>query len=245
MNPRTPSNQPYYGEVYPSDEVVRRRAFVGQINPTERERLKMQYGRYLSGYEEPTDFGGSIGEDPNYPNPELQTMEMEDDAFGSGIFSGNQVTGNQDTGVFESSYQLPGYVARETPFAVSRDVSSAQGHEMVYIPAGGYISRNPPVLGPTPQPYPLPTLNADAPVQEMPTFGPPRDPQWSVERLPLEMTRSIMPSWPRLTRMPTAFGQDEPKSSPPTAGQMFLWGGVLGAGVGLGALALGFWRKKK
>jgi len=84
--------------------------------------------------------------DPMYRDTVLQQLEQEEDSFGSGIFdqTGRDATSNADLGVFASNYSLPGYIAREVPFTVSREIQDiTDDAAVVTVPGGGltYIER--------------------------------------------------------------------------------------------------------
>lgn len=147
---------------------------------------------------------GHPGLQPHDRAEDMQTiakMESDEDTLGSGIFDpiGRAPTDNANMGMFESHYSWPGYLARETPFAVSRDITDINGAAFVAVPSGGmpYVDRGMPkpypILGPTPRPpsigptrdvtgrmqqyvslnsggHPRSTLNPNAPVRSMPTF---------------------------------------------------------------------------
>lgn len=299
-SPWVPNGQPYFGplysegvnEPYAQEFWVRDQGLVGQINPNEAKRLAMQEGRYLSGLGEgpdgigAVDFGGSIGDDPNFPTAELEHLEELDDNYGSGIFSGSgnqlgRATANAEMGVFSSNYSLPGYIGREIPYAVSKEVTDiTDDADVVVVPGGGfqYIESNshvtpPPVLGPTPRPpHKLGThrapsgpydtyvqiddgadqgpLNPYAPDRTMPRYGrPARDPQNYVKAVapaPTQriMPRALQPSMPA-SSIVTPLSGDEPSKSPPSVGEMFLWGALVGVGVGTGVLAYQAWRDKR
>lgn len=152
---------PHYGPVYGHSLSTRQQGLVGNASPRTRQQMRRGAGRYLSGLggESPD---GSIGIDPAYQGREVYEMEQQDDTFGSGIFDpgGRSGTANADAGVFASHNSLPGYLAREVPFAVSRDVTDiTDGADVVTVPAGGlfYVEQNGrpdgyPVLGPTYRP---------------------------------------------------------------------------------------------
>ncbi|MCP4248747.1 MAG: hypothetical protein GY778_17020, partial [bacterium] len=120
--------------------------------------MRAEHGRYLSGLggESPS---GEVGYDPAYQGQEMYELEHQDDTYGSGIFDpgGRSATANANMGVFASHYSLPGYLAREVPFTVSRDVSDiTDDAEVVIVPSGGltYVESRgkltrPAVLGPT------------------------------------------------------------------------------------------------
>lgn len=123
--------------------------------------MRAPHGRYLSGLggESPS---GAVGYDAPYQDRGVYELEKQDDTYGSGIFDpeGRSGTSNPDTGVFASHNSLPGYVARDVSFTVSRDVTDiTDGAEVVSVPAGGmyYVERDgrsasPAVLGPTYRP---------------------------------------------------------------------------------------------
>lgn len=210
-----PRQDPYVGPVFADTMPARYQMLVGQVNPLVRERLRLQHGRY-AGFGQPpcpmpvagplapwTSDGHPVSQNHDRAS-DMQTiakMESDEDTLGSGIFDplGRAATDNADMGMFESHYSLPGYVAREVPFAVSRDISDINGAAVVMVPGGGmpYVDRGMPkpypVLGPTPRPMSIgPTrqttsrtaqyvslnrggqprlpLNPNAPDRSMPTF---------------------------------------------------------------------------
>lgn len=118
----------------------------------------MEHGRYLSGFGSASP-SGATGYDPAYQDQHVYELEGQDDVYGSGIFDpkGRAGTANPDLGVFASHDSLPGYIAREVPFTVSRDVTDiTDDADVVIVPGGGmsYIAptasvTGPAVLGPT------------------------------------------------------------------------------------------------
>ncbi len=103
--------------------------------------------------------GAQAQHDPMYRDNLLQQLEAEEDSSGSGIFDGDgrQATSNANMGVFSSNYSLPGYVSREVPFTVSREVQDiTDDAAVVTIPAGGlnYIERGGKAAGAKIQPAP-------------------------------------------------------------------------------------------
>ena len=233
----TPHAQPrqlYYGPVYAEGEQtvralepwIRNLAKVGQLNPLQKARLAMQHGRYLSGLGAAPvapDGGDALYEAGHLQH--LRALEQDDDSYGSGIFDGpdGAPTANAEMGVFTSAYALPGYVGREVPFTVSRDITDiTSGGAVVMIPAGGKSAIEEegalvpyPVLGPTPRPPrlrpPRPTsidqvyvnvepppgrapLNAGVPIRRVPSMQPARSGQRPVRRIP---------SFPAMRRIPS------------------------------------------
>lgn len=187
MPHREPYYGPLYGRgiqnVYAPEPWIRNLWRLGQASPNTIERMKMEHGRYLSGLGAapgPDGLGdaqvwdpyyGSTGADARYASPELNMLEAKDDVYGSGIFSGGgnvgggsvndaPATANGQMGIFSSAYSLPGYLGREVPYTVSRDISDiTDDGDVVMIPAGGmfHVEKDgyivaPPVLGPTPRP---------------------------------------------------------------------------------------------
>lgn len=111
----------------------------GQISPYARNTLMSQSGRYLSGFGDVNGPSGPAG-DPDVAGAAVDQMEREDDTAGSGIFDqpGAGPTANANMTVFASYYSLPGYLARERPFAVSKDEFDATSDApIVTIPSGG------------------------------------------------------------------------------------------------------------
>lgn len=141
--------------------------------------------------------------DPEYRDDTMQRLEAEDDSYGSGIFDmGFRPTANADTGIYTSNYPLPGYIGREVPFAVSREVTDITDNaDVVVVPAGGLtyaeVDGRPidaSILGPTPRP-PIPRPN--------PNYTPRDQPYRSLTTT----------AWPRLPAHPSA-----PVRPPPTYG---------------------------
>jgi hypothetical protein len=167
--PRFPSNQIYEGPIYDPNPVTPALAKTGQLNPYPAERIAAEHGRYLSGLGAAR--GGPMppfqqqldADEPLSYEDEIYAAEDQDDSFGSGIFDppGRLGTANTDAGIFASHYSLPGYLARETPFAVSEDVSDVtSGAEVVMVPSGGmaYIERYGKLAGPIRKGPPAPDL---------------------------------------------------------------------------------------
>jgi hypothetical protein len=210
--PRRVSPQPYYGPLYDQgtqtmralEPWLRNIGRVGQLNPTVQEKFNVRHGRFLSGLGGPPALTPD-GSDPRYRSGHLKRLEGRDDVYGSGIFDGpeGKPTANAEMGIFSSEYSLPGYVGREVPFAVSRDITDiTDGGAVVMVPAGGKAVIEdgghhipPPVLGPTqrapalttPQPTPIdqvyvdlqpdasarPPLNQYEPQRPMPSYAQP------------------------------------------------------------------------
>lgn len=137
-NPRTPARQLYYEPLY-GDALAQQIPHLGGSNPATVERMRKNYGRYLSGFSgESPD--GAVGYDPRYQGQEVYDLEGEDDTFGSGIFDpeGRGGTSNPDLGVFASHDSLPGYIARDVPFTVQNDVTNITDNAaVVSVPGGG------------------------------------------------------------------------------------------------------------
>lgn len=199
-SPGSAGEQPYEGPLYSDPAAAHNLMRVGEVSPTVREAMRAQHGRYLSG------LGSEGADDAHYQGQLTYAMEEQDDSFGSGIFDppGRGATANAGMGVLSSNYALPGYIAREVPFTVSRDVTDINsGAEVVNIPAGGLVVvedrgklTRPAVLGPTwvppsiepagvtgrEQPYaflnrpgqPSSALHPGAPVRPPPSYRPDR-----------------------------------------------------------------------
>jgi len=154
---------------------------LGQGSPSLEARMMAQHGR-LAGLG--NDAQETVGNEPprsdsnKWDELAVQELEKDDDVHGSGIFDRpGRMTSNVGDGVFASDYSLPDYVAREVPYAVSRDVTDiASGGEVVMIPGGGFYhieqdgSIQPsPVLGPTPRPPRLTPATLPTPIPGGPT----------------------------------------------------------------------------
>ena len=157
------------------------RPLLGQTSPSLEAQQMAQHGR-LAGLG--NDAQEIVGNEPprsdanKWDELAIQELEKDDDVLGSGIFDRpGRMTSNVGDGVFASDYSLPGYVAREVPYAVSRDVTDvASNGEVVMIPGGGFYhmeqdgSIQPStVLGPTPRPPRLTPATLPAPVPGGPT----------------------------------------------------------------------------
>lgn len=79
-------------------------------------------------------------QDENGTDPLLYEMERDDDTYGSGIFDPSRrlPTINRDLGIFGENYNIPGWLGRETQFAVSDEIADiSTGADMVFVPGGG------------------------------------------------------------------------------------------------------------
>jgi len=181
LSPRTAVNsrQRYYGPIY-GDKIAQNLEFYTGQTRANLQRMRKMYGRTLAGMGS-TSGMGSVGVDPGYQNKAIYELEKEDDSFGSGIFDppGRTGTSNPDAGVFSSSYDLPGYIARGVPFTVSKDVKDINsGADVVYVPGGGmaYVERNGRLAGPLHNPMSHIVPQSPAPVGPIPsspaTLGP-------------------------------------------------------------------------
>jgi len=157
--------QRYEGpSLFADSYALRKLPILGSVTQGVRGRMRNMHGRYLSGLggEQPD---GRQGYDPQYQDESTYDLEAQDDVFGSGIFDPGSRggTANANMGVFASHYSLPGYIARNIPFTVSRDVSDVtDGAEVVTVPAGGmtFVEQagrltRPAVTGPTWRPKAL------------------------------------------------------------------------------------------
>jgi hypothetical protein len=240
--PHATPRQLYYGPLYADGEQtvralepwIRNLGRLGQLNPLQKARLAMQHGRYLSGFGAAPvapDGGDALYEAGHLSH--LRRLEKDDDSYGSGIFDGpdGAPTANADMGVFSSDYALPGYVGREVPFTVSRDITDiTTGGAVVMIPAGGKSAIEQegalvpyPVLGPTPRPPamrpPRPTgidqvyvnvepppgrapYNAGAPIRQVPSMQPSRGLQPVMRPIPSFPADRRIPSFPAERNLP-------------------------------------------
>lgn len=128
-------NQPWPGYV-PSDALNPAGGTTGEINPTIRRSINMQYGRQLAG------LGASEGHpgDSSYEDDTLSRLETDDDVVGSGVFDapGWSATVHPTLGVFQDHPNVPGYIDREIPFRASKEVESIPGGaQVVVVPGGG------------------------------------------------------------------------------------------------------------
>jgi hypothetical protein len=141
-------SQPYYGSLTDQDPISSKLPLIGQDNPHTQARYERWHGRYLEGV------GGAegLGMNPNEGDAEfvhedyLLELERDDDVYGSGIFDkpGRADTVHSTLGVFGDHPSLPGYIGRETQFAVSKDIHDvANGADIVIVPGGGmaYVER--------------------------------------------------------------------------------------------------------
>jgi hypothetical protein len=94
-----------------------------------------RYGRRLAG----TDLDVSDeSTDPGYASNELDVMSEMDDVQGNGVFDppGTHPNIHPDAGVLAARYSLPGYHAREVPFAKSEVVDATTGRRVIGVPSG-------------------------------------------------------------------------------------------------------------
>ncbi len=94
-------------------------------------RILSAHGRQLAGL-------GSSSMEPAYALNELQAMAEADDVQGDGIFDppGTQKNIHGSAGVFAVNYNLPGYHARELPFALSEERDITTGRQIRAVPSG-------------------------------------------------------------------------------------------------------------
>lgn len=138
-NPRTPAHQLHTGQLYARSYFDRNLDHIISSSPETVRRMRNRYGRYLSGFGS-EDMTGSTGYDPRYQGQHVYDLEKEDDTFGSGIFDpkGRGGTDNPNMGIFAGHYSLPGYVARDVPFTVMKDVTDiTDDADVVSVPGGG------------------------------------------------------------------------------------------------------------
>lgn len=261
VGPRDPAMEAYYGRVKTNDFIVGNLPFIGQAAPLVRERMRAAHGRYLSGVEgfSGDSVDGAVGTDPAYESEALDELESQDDVFGSGIFdqAGRGPTANSSTGVFASHYALPGFVAREVPFTVSKDITDVTDNaDVVMVPGGGMTFAEvrgqmvPPsrrlgeprrgtglrVSGPTARAQVYKSLEGAEAYPPRPAFVP----QYASRPLPSYPVQRQMAFTRGERRLPMApivdpkdatmaIGAEDSEASP---GKMAFWGLVLGAAVG-------------
>lgn len=109
--------------------------FPSALNPYWLQRSAMPYGRQLRGL-------GLVPESNEYADTwagddgALLAAAQADDVAGNGIFDGAGAppTAHAGTGVFASSFSLPGYVYRERPTEPSEVRDTTTGMPVVYQP---------------------------------------------------------------------------------------------------------------
>jgi len=145
---RSATHQPYPGKLRDTDPISSKLPLIGQLNPSVYERFALSQGRSVAGF-------GSVSEayQRDRRDEYVEQMETDDDVHGSGIFdrSGARGTIHSNLGVFADHPSLPGYLAREMDFAVSKDISDiTSGAEVVAVPGGGmaYVERGGRLVGP-------------------------------------------------------------------------------------------------
>lgn len=220
-----PPREPYVGPLYDPSPVSRDLRNLGGPNPEVANRFAAQQGRYLSG----------LGETPMQPtvvervaeqaeHAEVYELEQQDDVLGSGIFDPHRRPGtsNTNTGVFASDYSLPGNVAREVPFTVSRDVTDLTSDaDVVIVPGGGlaYVEaggKGAPFYqtGPKPPPPPIgpaPLTTRDEPYADLsarPTQG------WDADSL---LDQADYPNWPEPAAPAPQLANQAPATADPAA----------------------------
>ena len=129
-------SQPYTGnllsmvEAGPSDA-----RYSSGTAPAYAAPFDRRYGRRLAG----TDLDVSDeSTDPGYASNELEVLAEMDDIQGNGVFDppGTHPNIHPDAGVLAARYSLPGYHAREIPFAKSEVVDATTGRRVIGIPSG-------------------------------------------------------------------------------------------------------------
>lgn len=143
-----PTRQPYTGRLRDKDPISSKLPLIGQMNPTIETRWRLSQGRAVAGF-------GSVPESYQEERRDdyVEQIEGEDDVLGSGIFDrgGREGTVHPQLGVFSDHPSLPGYIAREVQFAVSKDVTDlTAGADVVVVPGGGmaYVERGGRNVGP-------------------------------------------------------------------------------------------------
>ncbi len=129
-------SEPYTGDlpsmvaVGPSDLRYTANVAPGYAAPFDR-----RYGRRLAGTD--TDVSDESS-DPGYASNELALLAEMDDIQANGIFDppGTHPNIHPDAGVFAARYSLPGYHAREVPFAPSEVVDATTGRRVIGVPSG-------------------------------------------------------------------------------------------------------------
>lgn len=192
LSPRTAVNsrQRHYGPTH-GDKVAQGLHFYTGQTRANLQRMKKMYGRSLAGMG-PAQAMGNVGADPGYQNKAIYELEKEDDSYGSGVFDpeGRTGTSNPDMGVFSSSYDLPGYIARGVPFMVSKDVTDINsGADVVYVPGGGmaYVEREGKLAGPLKAPMARVVPQVPAPIRRVPGDPP------SLGPVPFDIKRRRVP----------------------------------------------------
>jgi len=140
-----PSHQLTDAPMWDPSPISRDLELTGELNPVDKGRMALQNGQYLSGVDAMVQPSENIVERDEHA--EIFDMERQDDVLGSGVFDPYHRggTANRNTGVFASKASLPGYLAREVPFTVSREVTDlTDGAAVVTVPAGGmaYVERD-------------------------------------------------------------------------------------------------------
>lgn len=254
--PNMGGRQVYTGQPMTTDILNLSRPTRGQLSPAYQEQWQMQHGRELAGFGAhggPHGGPGIIG-DNRYDGQDLSDLEQEDDSVGSGIFDpAGASTVHQTMGVFQDHPAVPGYIARNLPFTVNKDVADiTDGADVVEVPGGGlfYVERGGHLVGPPPgsppertplsvpqrpsgtdQPYVLLGQQAQAPLGHYP-YG---APQAQARPAAFGTTFYRVPpdvSIVNVANRRVAVGED-PGAAPAPAG----WGSYLFAGALVGAAA--------
>jgi len=166
------------GRLTDKDPISSKLPLIGQMNPTIETRWRLSQGRAVAGF-------GSVAEAYQQERRDayVQEIEGEDDVYGSGIFdmSGREGTVHPQLGVFSDHPSLPGYIAREVQFAVSKDIiDPTAGAQVVAVPGGGmaYVERGGRNVGPLQtddhmNPYVVLNRGGRAPAGPVRVAGPP------------------------------------------------------------------------
>jgi hypothetical protein len=252
--PGRPSRQMYTGLPMTEDVVNVTQAVRGQLSPYPEETMNLWHGRELAGLGG-IDVGGAPGTDEvNWGDVVPGALEAEDDVSGSGIFdSAGTATVHTNMGVFQDHPSIPGYIARNPPYTVNREVSAIDsGAEVVEVAGGGlnYVERDGrlfgPSGGPAPPPVPRAIPGSTGPDEPYIVLGPPNPSRWTPPTVPPDWRMRAAPMNPASARVDwrsiwdpamaevqvgTGMGQDAPASTPSG------WGSYLFAGLLVGGAA--------
>jgi hypothetical protein len=180
-----------------------------------KRRWNMAHGRNLAGLPVAEAMAAADAEKKETSlaadaRDQLQALALDDDVEGNGIFEPPGTLPNvyTDSGIFASSYSLPGYYARERMFEDSEVIDATTGRPIRPVPSGAVAMNDAAQIA---------FLERGLYQPPKPAYGPPNTRVRSVN------TADVM-------QHPIAVGQT---TSPNTAGKLLLGAGLVGLVVGV------------
>lgn len=131
--------QPYTGNLLSMQEAgTSDTRYTGATAPRYAAPFDRRYGRRLAGLGADAIDVADESSDPGWASNELELLAEMDDVQGNGVFDppGTHPNIHPDAGVLAARFSLPGYHAREIPFAKSEVVDATTGRHVIGVPSG-------------------------------------------------------------------------------------------------------------